>query len=79
MRYTHPALLDHLASAYVLGTLGGGARRRFERLLRDRSDVQPRPDRCPRPAVDEHAAVALAERRATCSRRRERGECGDSP
>ena len=40
MRYTHPALLDHLASAYVLGTLGGGARRRFERLLRDRSDVQ---------------------------------------
>ena len=40
MRYTHPALMDHLASAYVLGTLGGGARRRFERLLRDRSDVQ---------------------------------------
>lgn len=40
MRYTHRALLDHLASAYVLGTLGGGARRRFERLLRDRSDVQ---------------------------------------
>lgn len=40
MRYTHPALLDHLASAYVLGTLGGGARRRFERLLRDRGDVQ---------------------------------------
>ncbi|MFP5446371.1 MAG: anti-sigma factor domain-containing protein [Betaproteobacteria bacterium] len=40
MRYAHPALLDHLASAYVLGTLGGGARRRFERLLRDRSDVQ---------------------------------------
>lgn len=40
MRYTHPALLDHLASAYVLGTLGGGARRRFVRLLRDRSDLQ---------------------------------------
>ncbi|MFN7156227.1 MAG: anti-sigma factor domain-containing protein [Acidovorax sp.] len=40
MRYTHPALLDHLASAYVLGTLGGGARRRFVRLLRERSDVQ---------------------------------------
>ena len=40
MRYTHPALLDNLASAYVLGTLGGGARRRFERLLRDRGDVQ---------------------------------------
>ncbi|MCO5354308.1 anti-sigma factor [Acidovorax kalamii] len=40
MRYTHPALLDQLASAYVLGTLGGGARRRFVRLLRDRSDLQ---------------------------------------
>ncbi|MDP3654608.1 MAG: anti-sigma factor [Rhodoferax sp.] len=40
MKYTHPALLDHLASAYVLGTLGGGARRRFERLLHDRSDVR---------------------------------------
>ncbi len=40
MRYTHPALLEHLASAYVLGTLGGGARRRFVRLLRDRSDLQ---------------------------------------
>ncbi|MGH8846178.1 MAG: anti-sigma factor [Polaromonas sp.] len=40
MRYTHPALLEHLASSYVLGTLSGGARRRFERLLRDRTDVR---------------------------------------
>lgn len=40
MNYTHPALLDHLASAYVLGTLCGGARRRFERLLHDRSDIR---------------------------------------
>ncbi len=40
MRYTDSALLDHLASAYVLGTLEGGARRRFERLLRDRLDVR---------------------------------------
>lgn len=40
MRYTGAKLLDALASAYVLGTLEGGARRRFERLLRDRADVR---------------------------------------
>jgi anti-sigma-K factor RskA len=40
MRYVHPELLEHLASSYVLGTLTGGARRRFERLQRDRSDVR---------------------------------------
>lgn len=39
MKYSDPKLVDHLASAYVLGTLGGGARRRFERLRRDRADV----------------------------------------
>lgn len=33
MNYDRPALLDRLASAYVLGTLRGGARRRFEQLL----------------------------------------------
>ncbi|MBW8721331.1 MAG: anti-sigma factor [Polaromonas sp.] len=40
MRYTHPELLEHLASSYVLGTLSRGARRRFERLQRDRADVR---------------------------------------
>ncbi|MBK8402447.1 anti-sigma factor [Propionivibrio sp.] len=33
MNYDRPALLDGLASAYVLGTLQGPARHRFERLL----------------------------------------------
>jgi anti-sigma-K factor RskA len=40
MRYTNPELLEHLASSYVLGTLTPGARRRFERLQRDRADVR---------------------------------------
>jgi len=39
MKYANPKLVDHLASAYVLGTLTQGARRRFERLRNDRSDV----------------------------------------
>ena len=39
MRY--PAeQVDRLAAEYVLGTLHGGARRRFESLLRDRADVR---------------------------------------
>ena len=36
----HPELLDRLASAYALGTLRGGARRRFETLAREQVPVR---------------------------------------
>ncbi len=36
----NPQLLDHLASAYALGTLRGGARRRFEALARVQAPVR---------------------------------------
>lgn len=39
MRYADPRLVEHLASAYALGTLPLRARRRFERLRRERPDV----------------------------------------
>ena len=36
----HPELLDRLASSYALGTLRGGARRRFETLAREHPTVR---------------------------------------
>jgi anti-sigma-K factor RskA len=36
----HPELLEQLASAYALGTLRGGARRRFETLAREQAPVR---------------------------------------
>ena len=36
----HPDLLDRLAASYALGTLRGGARRRFETLARERAPVR---------------------------------------
>lgn len=36
----HPELLDRLAAAYALGTLRGGARRRFETLARENTRVR---------------------------------------
>ena len=36
----HPDLLDRLASNYALGTLRGGARRRFEALAREQAPVR---------------------------------------
>jgi anti-sigma-K factor RskA len=40
MRYTDPTLRDMLAGEYVLGTLRGPARRRFERLLAQDGDLR---------------------------------------
>ena len=40
MNYLLPPRLDALARDYALGTLQGPARRRFERVLRDRSEAQ---------------------------------------
>jgi anti-sigma-K factor RskA len=36
----HPELLDQLAAAYAVGTLRGGARRRFETLAREQAPVR---------------------------------------
>lgn len=36
----HPELLDRLAASYALGTLRGGARRRFETLAREHASVR---------------------------------------
>ncbi len=36
----HPELIDRLAAAYALGTLRGGARRRFETLAREQAPVR---------------------------------------
>jgi anti-sigma-K factor RskA len=36
----HPELLDRLAAAHALGTLRGGARRRFEQMARDHAQVR---------------------------------------
>jgi len=37
--YQHPAAVDQLAGAYVLGTLQGRARRRFEAAMRTRPEL----------------------------------------
>ena len=38
--HRHPELLDRLAAAWALGTLRGGARRRFEALAREQAPVR---------------------------------------
>jgi anti-sigma-K factor RskA len=35
-----PALIDRLAAEYALGTMKGGARRRFERAMREHAEVE---------------------------------------
>ncbi|MFT6888245.1 MAG: anti-sigma-K factor RskA [Halioglobus sp.] len=39
MNYRDPALIEQLASEYVLGTLTSQARARFQRLARERADI----------------------------------------
>ena len=41
MKHDQPGLIDALAAEYVLGTLRGAARRRFERWQRDEWHVEP--------------------------------------
>jgi len=38
--HQHPERLDHLASAYALGTLRGGARHRLEQLAREYPNIR---------------------------------------
>ena len=38
--HENPSLMDQLAASYALGTLRGGARRRFEGLARDNAPLR---------------------------------------
>ena len=38
--HRHPQLIERLASAYALGTLRGGAKRRFEQLARQHPHIR---------------------------------------
>lgn len=40
MKYDAPHLIDRLASEYVLGTMKGGARLKFERLIKEKPPVK---------------------------------------
>ena len=42
LRYQEPALQDRLASSYVIGTMRGKARSRFETILRNNDDIAKR-------------------------------------
>ncbi len=39
MKYDQPELINRLAAEYVLGTLHGKARVKFEKLMKQRKDI----------------------------------------
>ena len=65
MKYDDPQLIERLAAAYVLGTLGGRARHRFERLARESQRIQRaiwRWERRINPLAEQLAPVQPGER-----------------
>jgi len=60
MNYNRPELRDALASEYVLGTLHGRARRRFQKLLKDDPKLQAAVDFWQRELVPMAAPLSVA-------------------
>ena len=61
MNYQRPELRDALASEYVLGTLHGPARRRFQQLLKADPQLQAAVDFWQRQLLPMAAPLAVAE------------------
>lgn len=61
MNYKRPELRDALASEYVLGTLHGPARRRFQQLLKDDPQLQLAVDFWQRQLLPMAAPLSVAE------------------
>lgn len=61
MNYNRPELRDALASEYVLGTLHGSARRRFQQLLKDDPQMQAAVDFWQRQLLPMAAPLSVAQ------------------